>query len=206
MSGAQQHVRRFRGVNLPLSGHPEIRRLKRADSQPALHGNKLWRSSLLVIDYLHRHPPKQPLRVLDVGCGWGLMSAYCAKQWGAEVTAVDADEGVFPYLRAVAALNGVTITTRKSRFERLSRSFLQEFDLLIGADICFWDELADTVGRLLNRALDAGVGKIVIGDPERPPFHAMSERIVDRHGGELLQRKLSQPYRASGALLVIENR
>jgi len=199
------HVRQFRGISMPLSSHPAIRRLKRADEQPAIHGNKLWRSSLLLIDYLHRNPPARGLRVLDVGCGWGLISTYCARQFDAQVTSVDADAGVFPYLQTVAALNQVQVTTWQRRFEQLSKRDLAGFDLLVGADICFWDELAAGVGRLVHRAINAGVGKIVIADPERPPFHSMAESVLARHGGELLPRRLSRPVTASGALLIIEN-
>ena len=58
---------------------------------------------------------------------------------------------------------------------------------------------------MINRAIDAGVGTIVIGDPERPTFHEMAERAIQTHGGELLNWRISGAVKATGALLVIHN-
>lgn len=203
MATVQQH--RFRGVVLPTSSHPAIRRAKREHDAPAIHGNKLWKSSCLVIDYLHKNPDPAPARVLDAGCGWGIGGIWCAKQFGASVTSVDADPNVFPFLGVTAALNGVGTTARVARFERLDGKFLAGFDTLIAADICFWDELVAPVHNLVNRAINAGVKRIIIADPERPTFHTMAEKCVDRHGGEVLPWRTRGALAASGALLVINN-
>ena len=202
----QAQVQRFRGVLLPTSSHPAIRRVRRQNAAPEIHGNKLWKSSLLLIDYLHRHRDPLPERVLDAGCGWGIAGIWCAKTLGAAVTSVDADRHVFPFLEATAALNGVETTQRVSRFERLTTAQLAQFDTLIAADICFWDELVGPVSNLVNRAIRAGVQRILIADPERPTFHAMAERSLSRHGGELLQWTTRGARPASGAILVIDNR
>lgn len=203
MATIKEH--RFRGVVLPTSSHPEIRRTKRAQDAPAIHGNKLWKSSCLVIDYLHKNPEPTPQRVLDAGCGWGIGGIWCAKRFQAQVTSVDADPNVFPFLDVTAALNGVSTRSKVARFEALSGRFLSNFDTLIAADICFWDELVAPVNNLVNRAIKAGVKRIVIGDPERPTFHEMALRCVDRHGGEVLQWQTKGSLAASGALLVINN-
>jgi predicted nicotinamide N-methyase len=198
-------VRRFRGVVMPYSGHPSIRAVKRAGHEPSIHGTKLWKSSCLIIDYLNKNTPSRTRRVLDAGCGWGVTGIWCAKQWGSETLSMDADPAVFPYLNAVAALNGVTTEPWVKRFEKVTRKDLQGIDVLVGGDICFWDELVKPVGKLIDRAIDAGVGTIVIGDPERPTFHEMAERVLEQHGGQLLNRRLSGTVKASGALLVINN-
>ena len=199
----QQH--RFRGAVFPTSRHPEIRRVKRESQAPAIHGNKLWKSSCLVIDYLHRHPQPRPQRVLDAGCGWGIGGIWCARTFGAAVTSLDADRNVFPFLEVTARLNGVVTQPRVSRFERVTRDELAAFDTLIAADVCFWDELVRPVANLVNRAVEAGVARIIIADPERPTFHAMAQRCIDRHGGELLPWRTRGALAASGALLVINN-
>jgi predicted nicotinamide N-methyase len=204
VAAATEH--RFRGVVMPTASHPEIRRARRSGAVPEIHGNKLWKSSMLVIDYLHRHPDPAPRNVIDVGCGWGIGGIWCARQFGAAVTSVDADRNVFPFLDITARLNGVQTAHRVSRFERLSTAELSQFDTLIAADICFWDELVSPVANLVNRALRAGVGRIIIADPERPTFHAMAERCLDRHGGELIPWRTRGARAASGALLLIDNR
>ena len=202
---AQPTEHRFRGVRMPTSRHPAVRRARR-EANPEIHGNKLWKSSTLLIDYLHRHPDPEPRSVVDVGCGWGIGGIWCAREFGAHVTAVDADRNVFPFLEVTAALNGVSVDTRVCRFEKLTRRELEAFDTLIAADICFWDELVRPLSNLVNRAVDAGVARIIIADPERPTFHAMAERCLDRHGGELLPWRTRGARPASGALLVIDNR
>ncbi len=195
----------FRGVTMPTASHPAIRRLKRQGHSPSIHGNKLWKSSFLLIDYLNKHRPEHAARVMDAGCGWGIGGIWCAKALGSEVTSVDADDGVFPFLEASAELNGVNTTALCKRFEKITTAELKAYDMLIAADVCFWDELIAPVSNLINRAVRAGVKKIVIADPERSPFFEVADRAIDRHCGELLDWRTHNPVSASGALLVIEN-
>ena len=197
--------RKFRGVTLPTAGHKVIRRVKRDGHEPSIHGTKLWRSSFLIMDYLHKHPPEAADNVLDAGCGWGITGIWCARKFGASVVSLDADPAVFPYLNAVAELNNVTTTPMARRFEQLKKSQLASFDLLVAADVCFWDELVKPVGKLIDRAIDAGVGQIVIADPERPTFHEMAEKAISRHGGDLIHWSIKGKLKATGALLVINN-
>ena len=101
---------RAHGVRLLLSRHPEIRRLKRTHS-PVLHGNKLWTSSWLLMDYLDRRRLPGKVHLMEACCGWGLAGIYCAKKHGAIVTGMDKDADVFPYLQLHARLNRVNIFT-----------------------------------------------------------------------------------------------
>ncbi|MFT7288236.1 MAG: putative nicotinamide N-methyase, partial [Halieaceae bacterium] len=150
MASPVQH--KFRGVLMPTASHPHIRRAKREHAAPAIHGNKLWKSSCLLIDYLHRSPDPTPKAVIDAGCGWGIGGIWCAKQFGAAVTSVDADSNVFPFLQVTAELNSVSTEHKVTRFERLRRADLAQFDTLIAADVCFWDELVNPVANLVRRA------------------------------------------------------
>ena len=193
------------GVTQLLSSHKDLRRLKAQDDQPSIHGNKFWGSSYLLMDYLEQEPLPKDSKVLELGCGWGLAGIYCAKQQGAKVTGLDADDAVFPYLQLHAEHNGVEIETRQARFEKLAGKQLAEYDVIIGADICFWDELSPILFKLINRAVKAGVKKVIIADPQRPPFFEVAERCIDKHFAELLDWSVEQPRRATGSLLVIEN-
>ncbi|MBT4522266.1 MAG: methyltransferase [Halieaceae bacterium] len=190
---------------MPTASHPDIRRIKRQGAQPSLHGNKLWKSSCLLIDYLEQHPPQHHKTVIDVGCGWGISGIWCASALAADVTSVDADSGVFPFLQVVAKLNHVNTTTLRSKFEQLTTRQLAEFDMLIAADICFWDELVDPVYNLVNRAVNAGVKHIIIADPERSSFLAMAERCAKRHCADIVEWQTTDEVKARGALMVIEN-
>ena len=156
------------GITILRSSHPKIRGLKK-DHEPEIHGDKVWNSSYLIMDYLEHQGMPDKSRVLEVGCGWGQLGIYCAKRFGAQVTGVDADENVFPYLHAQAEENDVVIQTRKSRFESLRKFHLQDYDLMLGGDICFWDELVDPVYKMIRRAVKAGVDQVIIADPDDHP-------------------------------------
>ncbi len=111
----------------------------------------------------------------------------------------------FPFLDVVADLNGVETVPLVSRFEKLSKRQLSKFDMLIAADICFWDELVDPVYNMVNRAMKAGVKHILIADPERPTFFEMAERCVDKHGADIIDWNTNRGVKASGSIMVIEN-
>jgi predicted nicotinamide N-methyase len=196
---------RFRGVTMPTSQHPAIRQIRRQGTNPSIHGNKLWKSSRLVIDYLKKNPPEHCKRVLDVGCGWGISGIWCAKTLGAKVTSMDADADVFPFLEATAKLNGVKTKQLVSHFEDLTTKKLSKYDLLIGADICFWDEMVKPLSNLVKRAVNAGVKQIIIADPGREPFYELAERCEKKHYAELIDWETRSPVRAQGNLLIIEN-
>ncbi len=202
---ASAHTRQAYGITSLTSRHPDIQRLKRQQTEPSLHGNKLWGSCYLLMEYLQHAPLQSGSKVLDIGCGWGLGSIYCAKTFGCAVTASDADPAVFPYLNLLAEHNHVSIDTKAQRFSEISRQQLAGYDVIIGADICFWDELAEEVYQLIERALAAGVSRVILTDPQRPPFTEMAERCVEEHYAELLPIATDDPRRFTGSVLLIEN-
>jgi len=195
---------RTRGIIILQKSHPDIRRLRREAHIPSIHGNKVWHSSYVVMDYLKRHRPPAGSRHMDIGCGWGVLAVYSAKRLGLDVTAVDADPDVFPYLDLHAQRNGVQITTRRARFERLTRKQMQGVHTLTGADVCFWDELTPVLFKLIRRALSAGVQQIIIADPGRAPFYALAEQCIEKFDARLEERRTSNPRPASADLLIIE--
>ena len=205
-SSKPRTAHRFRNIVMPTSSHPAIRRVKRRDINPSIHGNKLWKSSCLLIDYLKKNPSEHCQSVVDVGCGWGISGIWCAKTLGADVTSVDADSNVFPYLNTVAEINGVKTSPLVARFEQLSVEQLSSFDMLLAADICFWDELAKPVSELVDRAVEAGVKRILIADPERAPFFVMAEHCIKQHCAEVIEwQAKGANIKAQGAIMLIEN-
>lgn len=192
------------GIQLLKASHPAIKKLK-ITSPATIHGNKFWGSSYLLMDYFKKHPLKKTDRVMELGCGWGLASIYMNKKFGCDVTGVDADEAVFPYLDLHADLNKAHVSTLKKRFEKLTKKDLANYDVLIAADVCFWDELADIHYKLIRRAVQAGVKKIVYADPERSPFLTLAEKCTDKFYADTIEKELTKPVEARGALMIIEN-
>ena len=202
-SRSQTEIRAY-GIRVLQSRHPEIRRLKRLHT-PSVHGNKHWASSWLLMDYLKRHPLPEGTRIMEIGCGWGLAGIYCAKKFNAVVTGVDIDAEVFPYLRLHADINNVHVATLHQKFNKLKETDLQNIDVVIGADICFWDTMVYPLKRFIRRALNADVRLIIIADPARSPFEKLSKYFVKQVKAETLDWRVQRPRNIRGQLLKINN-
>ena len=192
------------GVKVLNSQHKDIRRLKREGFEAELHGNKCWNSSFLIMDYLRKNPPKKNLRILEIGCGWGLLGIYCAKKFDAKVTGIDADKNVLPYLDIHSRLNKVNVKGKKMSFQQLSTPMLAEFDVILGADICYWDELTPLLYNLIRRAKRAHIQEIIIADPCRAPFTALAEKCKQKYTNvALIEKHISRPVNTSGEILIV---
>lgn len=199
------YIKETNGVFILKRKHPIMRRLHKAIPSPEIHGDKVWPSSYFIMDYLEKNPIDKGSRVMEIGCGWGLLSIYCASRFEAKVTAVDADKNVFPYLKVHAALNNVNVKTKERRFEDVKRKTLAKQDLIVGGDICFWDELVDPLYKIVKKACSENVGRIIIADPGRPPFLKLAKRCKKKFGAELIEWSVESPQPSEGYLMVINN-
>ncbi len=192
------------GLRIQKNAHVDMRRLKKQHGTPSIHGNKFWKSTYLLMDFLQEYPLEKGARVLEVGCGYGLGGIYCAKHFDAELTSLDADPTVFPYLNHHANLNNVKAKTWKCRYEGVRKIDLEAFDVIIGADICFWDSMSRALYNLVKRAKQTNKDiRIVMTDPGRPPFREMAEKAVETLGADYLDWHVNHPHNASGLVLDI---
>ena len=168
------------GLRLPKPSHPQLR-LLRSRHAPSAQGHKTWNATWLLADFLTEHPIPQNLRVLDAGCGWGLAGIFCARAFGATVTAVDIDPQVFPYLALHTELNEVTVQTLQAPLDAIPDELLARQDLLIGADICFRQNMVGPVHQLVARARAAGVPRLLLADPGRPSFKNLCTLTASAH-------------------------
>lgn len=183
--------------------HKIIRRMKRVLPEPEIHGYQVWGSSFLIMDYLLKNPPKNRRKIIEIGSGWGILSIFCASKFNAQVTAVDADEHVFPYLESHALLNDVTIKPLTARYEELGKKEFNGQKIMLGGDICFWNKLVTPLYNAIKAALDAGVKEIIIADPGREPFHKLAKKCAKDFNAELMNWEVDQPKSVSGELLII---
>jgi predicted nicotinamide N-methyase len=195
---------RAHGIRLLLSRHPEVRKLKRRYI-PEAHGDRLWTSSWLIMEYFRRRGLAEGTRVMEVGCGWGLAGIYCAKKHGALVTGVDIDPEVLPFMRLHGEINGVTMEFMQRSFNGLYRKHLERVDVLIGADICFWDKMVVPLKRLIIRARKAGARLVLIADPGRSPFEEIGEYFAAQGVGKIMDWTTQRPRRIQGRLLEISS-
>lgn len=206
VKASDKNVIKTRGLYLLKPAHKAIRKLKKNDHEPSIHGHKIWNSSFLIMDYLSRNKPPKGSHFMDLGCGWGLLGIQMRRKYNCKVTAIDADKDVFPFLDLHAAINGVDdIKTRKARFEKLARKDLSGFHTIAGADICFWDELSPVLYKLIRRAIKAGVQRIIIADPGRSPFYDLVERCENDAlmAARVIERSTDKPKVAVADLLVV---
>ena len=192
------------GLTIHKGAHKDIRRLKRQHPEASLHGNKLWKSSLILMDYLQECPIPDGANVLDIGCGWGLGGIFCAKAFNANVVSLDADPSVFPFLLHHAEINNVSVEPWECRFEKVTKKHLKHFDVVIGADICFWDSLMKPVKNLVVRAIQADVSRVTFTDPGRPPFRQMAKSLEKKYGGTYSDWDVPNPHNLWGLVLDID--
>lgn len=197
------HTQKAFGLTILKSNHPDIRRLKKGQPKHILHGNKVWKSSFLMMDYLSEYPLASSCRVLEVGCGWGLASLYCAKHFDAEVVALDADEQVLPFAEHHAAINEVQLNTIAMDINDITEQQLAGFDVLIGTDICFWDSLIEPINTLVDKAKSAGVERTIFSDPGRPSFRMLADHCQQNQAAFYSDWAVPAPLNLWGLVLEI---
>jgi predicted RNA methylase len=65
----------FEGIKIPISTDKEIKKIKKELNGHAMHGNKVWNSTFVLIDVLKSIDIKDN-KILDLGCGWGVLTSY----------------------------------------------------------------------------------------------------------------------------------
>jgi len=192
------------GIKILSPQHPSIQALLAQNLEPVMHGDKVWDSTYVMMDYFTASPPPVGARLMDVGCGWGLLSVFAAKKLGMEVIAVDADSDVLPFAELHAEINNTHIALLRKRFENITTADLRGVHTLVGTDICFWDELQPILYNLIRRALKAGVEQIIFADPGRGPFHDLSDRCEFHLNGRIEIHHCTEPITESAELLIVE--
>lgn len=203
-SNPYKHINDVYGVYTLKKKHKLVKRLRK-HVEPMIHGTKVWGSSYLLMDYLENNPLAPGSHVMDLGCGWGALSIYCAVRQQARVTAVDADENVFPYLKVQAALNDVKLKTKCKKFHEISRKAFARQDVVLGSDICFWDNMVAPLYKVIKRFLMTGGQQVIIADPGRETFLALAKKCKKKLGAELVEYETSYPTEIDGYLLTISN-
>ena len=81
----------------------------------------------LRVDYINRHAPLQGRKIIDVGCGGGLLTESMAAL-GAEVTGIDMGEAPLTVARLHQHESGVQVDYRRTTAEQMAKQNPQVFD------------------------------------------------------------------------------
>ena len=201
----QKFLMEYLGVKALQTNHPTVKKIKRRQSGHTAHGNKIWRSNFVLMDYLSTYPPDQNSKILDIGCGWGLTSIYLAKIFDAKVTASDIDPNVETFLKLHSTINQCDIKFEIKSFEDYTENDLSYYDQIVSSDICFWDELVEPLIELISRAKYAGIKHIYIADPGRPPFWSLCDQCIEAYDAEIVTRRIYEPLKTEKFILSINN-
>ena len=193
------------GIYLLGTKHRLIKTMKKR-YHPSIHGHRTWGAGYLLMDYLSHNGIRRGARAMEIGCGWGQVSVFCAREFKARMTAVDLDSAVFPFVDVLAELNAVEMKTLQADFNKLKGAQLAQQRYLIGSDICFWDSMVEPLARLVNRAIKAGVERVVITDPGRPTFYEFCEKMAKKHDTKLQEWYAIEPERFEGEVIDIRPR
>lgn len=199
----QDNCVRYKKIKAFKSTHPDIRQLKKQYDAPSIHGNKIWDSSFVLMDFFTQFPLPEEQVILDVGCGWGVLSCYLAKYFSAAMVAVDADSAVQPFLEYHEHANKVDINFAVATIDALKKKTLTDVNIIVGTDICFWPSLDKDWRRLIARAQKAGVEQIYLADPGRSPFWSLVEHCEKRYGAEVWSHEITKPFKSEKYILEI---
>ena len=195
-------IRRL-GVSVYPANHPKIRTLSKTVDDPSIHGDKVWDASFILMDFFNQFPLSKGARVLDVGCGWGALTCFLARKFNARVTGIDADATVKHYFDFHLKANRVEAKFIECTMEAMTIDKLKEFDVIVGGDICFWDDLKLAWQGLIERALEAGVKEIYLADPGRQPFWDLTDYCQEMNGAELWSHEINKPIKTEHYVMEI---
>jgi len=149
-------MKAIHNIKIPLSSDKEIQQIKRKTAKPVSHGNKVWNSSFTIIDFLSRYNLQKIDTAIDVGCGWGVVLAYLQKQ-GIDCGGIDIDVNTKPYVDVVNKYNKTNVDVLYMDYKELPREVFKRIDLIIGCDICYWEQHVGNIKKLINISTDLSV-------------------------------------------------
>jgi methylase of polypeptide subunit release factors len=97
------------GLKILSNKHKPIDKILEQANIPEIYGDKIWCSSYFIMDHLLKNPITQKSKVIEIGCGSGILSIFCTKEFDSKVIGVDADSNVIPFLQVHAKKNEVKI-------------------------------------------------------------------------------------------------
>ena len=186
----------FKGVEIPTSSHPEIKKLKKKSNVHYMHGNKVWNSTLILMD-LFSDMSFEDQKIADLGCGWGALSCFLTKK-GADITGIDSDLNVKPYFDLMCKLMDVD-----TKF-CVQNIFSDEFDIspyktFLASDVCFWDAQTDLWINFINKIIKQDT-QLIMCDPGRESFWNLLDNCNAPY--QIINQKINKPRKVDAYITI----
>ncbi|HSO19483.1 MAG TPA: methyltransferase [Desulfosarcina sp.] len=139
---------------------------------------KIWEASAILAGHLVSLPPDPGKRMLEIGCGVGLVGIAAAKA-GHRVTMTERNPDALNFARANALANGCTELV----VERLDWNAPQlegRFDHIVGSETVYKNEDIDGLEALFDRYLSPG-GTVILAEGVRSTGVVFWERMRHRY-------------------------
>jgi predicted nicotinamide N-methyase len=122
---------------------------------------KIWEASLVLADYLAGLEPRPNKKILEIGCGLGLVGIIAAS-FGHRVVMTEVDEHALTFARANILLNHVT-NIEVMGLDWTDPMAGESFDTIVGSEIAFRETDFKPLSDLFKTYLGAG-GEIVLAE------------------------------------------
>ena len=158
------------GENYP-QGELSPQEMQRVMDNP-LYWVFCWASGQVLARYLLDHPDRvRGKRVLDFGCGSGVVAVAAALAGAREVVACDIDPLALAASEINASLNGVELTLSDDYF-----AIEGELDIIIVADVLYDRENLPWLQRFAERAPQVLVADSRVKDFDFPPYKTIARQ------------------------------
>ena len=138
---------------------------------------KIWPASIIMGHYM-RHKASPEASLLEVGAGCGVSGLMAAKHGFGKVVVSDINEDALLFSRINALKNGLGDQVRVMRVNVASSNLQEKFDLIIGAEILYLEDLHRPLLRFMERHLKNGGQGVLAKDYRRKTksFNKLAEK------------------------------
>lgn len=168
---------------------------------------KIWPASIILGHYM-RHKASPEATLLEVGAGCGVSGLMAAQHGFGKVVVSDINEDALLFSRINALKNNLGERVKVMRVNVANTSLPEKFDLIIGAEILYLDDLHRPLLRFISRQLKSGGQGVLVKDYRRKTksfnkladkSFRMEERLIGMKANEPgAEKASSQPAAQSG--------
>lgn len=126
---------------------------------------KLWEAAQALAEVLHRLPPGNGKRLLELGAGLGAPGIGAALN-GYDVTITDYEEVILDFQRVSVAASGLAGKVRIDNLDWLNPPEMVPYDILCGAEVLFREEFFQPLLNIFRASL-APDGMIILAHDAR---------------------------------------